>query len=316
MKKIVIDSHCDTVLKIYEGSNINSLNNQFRLDNALEYYKYIQFFAMYIEPEYIDKSPFDLCVNLINTLNSEIEKNTNKIMIVEDKKSLKKYIDEDNKMLGAVISVEDGIALEGKIENLYRLYEKKVRLLGLTWNNRNEIASGANCTDREDIGLTDFGREVIDQMNNLGMIADVSHLSEKSFWDTIKITKKPLIASHSCSKSVCNHKRNLNDEQIKAISENGGVVGINLYKEFIGNNDEANIDLVIKHMQHIINIGGTDCVGIGSDFDGIKTPVIGLENNSKFENLFYYLKKYDFSEETIDKIMWKNYMEFLDNNLK
>lgn len=316
---MIIDSHCDTALKLLKGSNINDTNNQITLNNALLYDKYIQFFAMYIEPDYIESGPYDLAVNLINAVKKQVYENSDYMQIITNRFELEKYIKRKDKSLGIILTIEDASCLEESIENLYKLYYEGIRVIGLTWNGKNEVAAGVNYANTSEDGLTKFGQEIVKKMNELGIIIDVSHLSEKSFYDVLNITTKPVIASHSCSKFLCNHKRNLTDEQIKLISEKGGIIGINFYKEFLNlDKDKANIECVVNHIKHICDIGGSDCVAIGSDYDGIskQSTAKGLEDNSKLFDLVSYLKKENFSEDVIDKIMWKNQLEFLKRELK
>lgn len=318
MKKIIIDSHCDTALKLLNGSKIDSRYNQFNLKNALEYDKYIQFFAMYIEPEYVKCGEYDLCIRLIDSVKDEVQKNEGEIEIITNKTELETYLDDNNRKLGIILTVEDAVCLEGNIENLQKLYDNGIRVIGLTWNGKNQVASGAGCLDNDD-GLSKFGEEVIKTMNKLGIIIDVSHLSEKSFYDVMNITEKPVIASHSCAKSICDHRRNLSDDQIKLIAKNSGIIGVNFYREFL-NKDGNKSDLVclVKHIRHIYNIGGKECIGLGSDYDGMSNDkvVIGLEDNSKLVNLLDLLKRENFSDDEIDRIMWRNQFEFLRRELK
>jgi membrane dipeptidase len=319
LKNIIIDSHCDTALKLLSGSDINSNSNQFTLNNALIYDKYIQFFAMYMEPKCAERGEFDLCNRLITSVKSEVEKSSKYMRIISNKNQLERYFNEDNRGLGVILTVEDASCLEGKIDNLLNLFDSGISVIGLTWNGKNQVASGAGCSADEDTGLSKFGEEVIRRMNELGIIIDVSHLSEKSFYDVMKITSKPVMASHSCAKSICDHRRNLSDEQIKLISQNGGVIGVNFYKEFLNQDmSKSDIECLVKHIRHILNIGGPTCVCLGSDYDGMNRDrtVIGLEDNSKLIKLSNYLKNDNFTDEQIDRIMWKNQFEFLKRELK
>jgi membrane dipeptidase len=317
LKNIIIDSHCDTSLKLLKGNGINDISNQFTLNNALNYYKYIQFFAMYIEPEYVNGSELKLCTDLIDLVKKEVQKNSDLIKIITNRVELEKYITDERKKLGIVLTVEDGVCLEGNIDNLVKLYNEGIRVLGLTWNYKNQVGSG--CLESEDKGLTNFGKEVVKKMNELGIIIDVSHLSEKSFYDVIKISHRAVIASHSCSKAICDNKRNLSDEQIKIISENGGMIGVNFYKKFLSKDvSKADTICLAQHIKHICDIGGKECVGLGSDYDGMKKEdtVIGLEDNSKLINLIQILKMEKFSDEDIERIMWKNQFEFMRREFK
>ena len=322
MKKYIVDSHCDSALKFYQGEGINSKNNQFILAEALKYDKYIQVFASYMEPKYIKVNAYDLATNLINSVKQKINIYSDKMFLILTKYDLEQYLRLETKKVGCILSVEDGIALCGKLENLNLLYDQGVRILGLTWNIQNEIASGANIdkvndkSKKVEDGLTDFGEMVVEKMNKINMIIDVSHLSQKSFYDVINKTKKPVIASHSNAKTVCNNVRNLNDDQIKKIANIGGMIGINFYSNFVAENPmNANISMLAKHIQHIENIAGINCIGIGSDFDGMNAPVIELENNSKLDLLINELSNLNYSDDKIEKIIGMNYIKFLRNNL-
>lgn len=311
----VIDSHCDTILKMYKGNSINDKKNHITLDNCLKYDKYIQCFAMYMEPKYISTTAFEFCFELIKLLDLEIANNI-AMYKIKSRSDLENYNSFEKRCLGVIITIEDGVCLDSKIENIFKLYELGVRMLGLTWNGLNSIAAGVDFSNTKDDGLSKFGYEVIKVMNEINMIIDVSHLSEKSFYNVIDASKKPVMASHSSSYNICNHKRNLKDEQIKQISKNGGIIGLNIYPYFLENNkSKASIESAINHIKYIINVGGKDCIGIGSDFDGIEETPIGLENNSKLFNLVVELEKSGFNTSLIEKIMWQNHYDFFKNNL-
>lgn len=325
MRKIIVDSHCDSALKYFKAEGINSQSNQFKVNSALKYDKYIQVFAAYIEPNYITSGPFDLSLKLINSVKQKMNIYNDRMFGVVNKYELEKYLRLEEKKLGVMFSIEDAICLEGKIENLEKLYNEGVRIIGLTWNISNDVAGGANFDGEESSkeakkysdGLSDFGKRVIERMNELGIIVDVSHLSQKSFYDVVQQTYKPVIASHSNSMSVCNNKRNLTDEQIGIISKMGGMIGLNFYRPFVSENEaQANVEKLVQHIKHIEKIGGIDCIGIGADFDGMSRAVIGLEDNSKFDNLINELKKNKYSDDKIEKILGLNYIEFFRRNLK
>lgn len=312
----IIDSHCDTILKMYKGNSINDKVNHITLDNCLKYDKYIQCFAMYMEPKHIKTTAFEFCLELIKLLDLQIANNITTMYKIKSKSDLENYNSFEKKCLGVIITVEDGICLDNKIENIFKLYELGVRMLGLTWNGLNSIAAGVDFSNTKDDGLSKFGYEVIKVMNEINMIIDVSHLSEKSFYDVIGASKKPVMASHSSSYNICNHKRNLKDDQIKQISKNGGIIGLNIYPYFLENNkSKASIESAINHIKYIINVGGKDCIGIGSDFDGIEETPIGLENNLKLFDLVVELEKSGLNTNLIEKIMWQNHYNFFKNNL-
>ncbi len=178
----------------------------------------------------------------------------------------------------------------------------------LTWNQRNAIADGIDYPDSKR-GLTSFGKKVVNEMNHLGMIIDVSHLSEYSFWGVIRATCQPVIASHSNCYQLCPHPRNLKDNQIKAIAENGGLICVNYVPDFlIKEKGKATIDDVIAHIDYLVNLVGVEFVGLGSDFDGCRILPEGLEGVDKVFRIGEKLAQNGYSQNDINKIMGKNFL--------
>jgi membrane dipeptidase len=209
----------------------------------------------------------------------------------------------------ALLAIEGGEPLNS-IEDLYAFYRLGVRMLSFTWNYQNHLATG--CMEDYLGGFTQKGKEIAKEAQNLGFIFDVSHLSEGSFWDLCKGTNSPLIASHSNVYTLCNHKRNLKDEQIKAIAEKKGVVGINFCSEFL---EEANIQAVVRHISYIAGKFGVDYVGIGSDFLGFSKLTKGLENISKWLSLDEALQKEGFNKTEREKVLGGNFQRVFDKAL-
>lgn len=184
----------------------------------------------------------------------------------------------------------------------------------LTWNNRNEIADGVDCTLTNG-GLTPFGVEVIREMNDLGMIIDLSHISERGFWDSINLSKSPIIVSHSNAKKICNHKRNLSDEQIEAVGRNRGVIGINFNPEFLNNQGTATIKDIIKHIEYISSLAGASTVGFGSDFDGIANTPVDIKGVEDITKIIDELLRLNYAEEDVKKIAGKNFLRIVEEVL-
>ena len=208
-----------------------------------------------------------------------------------------------------MLSIEGGEALAGELYVLRMLYKLGVRSICLTWNNRNEIADGLYEKDTRG-GLTTFGKEVVREMNRLGMIVDVSHLSNQGFWDVIETTKKPIIASHSNAKKICPHIRNLDNEQIIALHRNGGVMGINLCDEFISD-DNPDVLNIIRHIEHIASLVGVDHVGIGADFDGVERLPNGINGVQDITKILEELRKLNYKQEDIAKIAGGNFLRII-----
>ena len=187
-------------------------------------------------------------------------------------------------------------------------------MITLTWNYRNYIADGLDEIEANG-GVTKFGKKFIEEMDDLGIVIDLAHLVPASFWDVIEYSNNPVVSSHSNVKNLCNHKRNLDDEQIKAIAQTGGLIGINFCPEFIKNNDEVKIDDLIEHINYIKNLVGIEYIGLGTDYDGITETPKKLENISKLPNLIKELKKDNFTSNEIEKIINKNWLRVFKNVL-
>ncbi|CUT00027.1 membrane dipeptidase [Candidatus Kryptobacter tengchongensis] len=235
---IVADTHNDVLLRAMNGEDITveTRNGHSDLVRLKKGGVDVQVFAVWVDPVAFEKNAFKRANDMIDTLYSIVKRNSDKIAIVVNSAELEKALSQGK--ICAVIGVEGGHAIENSIEKLEQLYNRGVRYLGLTWNNSTDWASSGydettNPSKLKIIGLSEFGKKVIEKMNELGMIVDVSHLGEQAFWEVIKTTKKPVIASHSSVYNLCPHYRNLKDEQIKAIAQTGGVVFVNFYAEYI-----------------------------------------------------------------------------------
>ena len=209
-----------------------------------------------------------------------------------------------------VISIEGGEALEGKLERLYEFYRSAgIRMIALTWNYENEIGHPAKNGPQP--GLKPFGLRLLQEMDKLGIYADVSHLNEAGFWDIYDNMTLPPIASHSNNRELCDVPRNLRKEQIKAIIEKGGYIGINFYTAFLTKDETATIDDVLRHIDSIMEMGGEDVLGFGSDFDGIERWPEGLYDSSCFPKLIEALSKHGYSDAIIEKIAGLNLWNLL-----
>lgn len=235
---IVADTHNDVLLRAMDGEDITVETDKGHTDlvrlkkGGVD----VQVFAVWVDPVAFAKNSFERANQMIDTLYSIVRRNPDKIAIVTNSSEIEKTLNEGK--ICAVIGVEGGHAIENSIEKLEQLYKRGVRYLGLTWNNSTDWASSAfdetnNPEELKVKGLSEFGKKVIQKMDELGMLIDVSHLGEQAFWDVIKTTTKPVIASHSSVYSLCPHYRNLKDEQIKAIAKTGGVIFVNFFPEYI-----------------------------------------------------------------------------------
>ncbi len=301
----IIDTHCDTAEILLDfGKNLSDKSNMVNTAAMKEYSSYVQFFAAYVKKDF--PNSMLRAVEILDKAKEEIIANDiNLILSYED---LENTINTNR--LGGVLAIEDARALCGSLSSVRFFYDYGVRAMTLAWNDDNEVTAGVANEDRT-AGLTDFGREVVREMNRLGMIVDVSHITEKGFWDVMEVSKKPVMASHSSCYSVCSHRRNLKNEQIKALIKNGGIMGINIYPLFLENEPEkADISSVIRHIDHALSLGAEDNICLGSDFDGIDTTPADITDASCYIKIIDAMKEAGYSDELIDKITHKNFMEF------
>ena len=305
----VFDGHCDTILSIInKGRSLSEKTNTYHLDipRMKEGGVNIQFFAAFIEELYKPNTSLKRTLQLIDCIYQQVEKNKEDISIAVNYEQIKNTISSGK--IAAILSIEGGEALEGDLGVLRMLYRLGVRLLTLTWNQRNQIADGMG-ESRTSSGLTEFGLKVIDEMNKLGMLIDVSHLSEASFWDVIKRSKSPIVASHSNCYALCPHLRNLKDEQIRALAEKGGIIGVTFVSDFLTDkNRESTINDVIKHIDYLVQKVGSDYVGLGSDFDGTRILPIGLEGVDKIPSITEGLLNKGYKTKDIKKILGENWL--------
>jgi membrane dipeptidase len=318
---IVVDTHCDTLLRVVGRSpgygrkpevyHLGDKHDQGHIDlprlraGGVD----VQFFAAYIEPIYKPDRSLRRTLQIFDAFYTELELNADQMMLVQKAEDIKTA--QAAGKIAAVLAIEGGEALEGDLGVLRMLHRLGVRSIGLTWNERNNIADGVgDC--RSGGGLSEFGAQVIAEMNRLGILVDVSHLSDPGFWDVIEISKFPIIASHSNSRAVCKHRRNLTDDQIKALAKNGGVMGMNFSASFVRSDGQAKLSDLLDHIDHIVQLVGPWHVGLGSDFDGISASPEELTDASQMPLITAGLVKRGYSNADIRLILGGNYLRVFE----
>lgn len=322
-----IDMHCDTLMEIYNHRKRNEecgiLANDLHIDLAkMKRGDYaLQNFAVFAHKEDLaGVMPLpEYAFRLIDIFYTEMRKYPDQIGIVKNYQDIVANMEKGK--LSALLTMEEGAICEGKLEYLRIFYELGVRMFTLTWNFANELAypnkmavkgqqEGLFFPETER-GLTEKGFEFVEEMERLGIILDVAHLGDKGIFDVLEHAKRPFVASHSNARAICGHTRNLTDEMIRGLAEKGGVMGMNYCPSFLrdpekwGSPKEVSIDDIIRHIRHIVNVGGIDCVGLGSDFDGTYVS-FEMENCGDLLMLEDRLRKEHFTEEEIEKIFYKN----------
>ncbi|MCL2703840.1 MAG: dipeptidase [Defluviitaleaceae bacterium] len=312
----LLDAHVDSVTRILRLRDepqweLDGDIGQINLKKLEAFNAPVIFFAIFLDREEMT-GLFSNFLKFYGFLEDQVRKNADKAAMALSYADIQRNM-RDGK-LSAVPVIEDGSILEGKMENLYKAAEMGIRYITLTWNYANEIGEPSKIDGK---GLTAFGRDAVREMRNLGILTDVSHLSEPGFWDVYNLTDGPFIASHSNCKALCSHHRNLTDGQLKAIGEKGGCVGLNVNPPFLVNKPEngsdliAGIDDVCRHADHMLKLAGENNVGLGTDFDGISRVPEGLEDASKLTSLHgMFIKRY--GSELTRKIFFGNFMRVLE----
>ena len=226
-----------------------------------------------------------------------------------------RQVDDPREALAAeeiccLLSVEGGEVFQDGLHTVEAFRRKGVRMAAILWNNENAI--GYSAKSGETRGLKPYGLAVVREMQRLGMAVDVSHLNEAGFWDILRRTDVPPMASHSCCRSLCSHCRNLTDEQLRALIAGGGYVGVNFYPWFLSEDGRADADRVAEHIDHICQLGGTGIVGFGSDFDGIEVTPADLRHPGELPRLLEALRRRGYDEDALAGIAGENLLRYFD----
>ena len=268
-----IDMHCDTLSELLSAETLEE--NSLCVDRKrMEQTKMLaEFFACFVcVPDGKWEEAYQKVIEMIARMERETKENK-KLKLIKTAKELE-YAEREELNL-ALLTVEEGGVLNGNRNRLEELYQRGVRLITLTWNYENCIGS-PNSANRKVMrkGLKPFGIETVRRMNELGMIVDVSHLSDGGFYDCVKYSEFPIVASHSNARSLCLHPRNLTDEMLRLLGNKGGVAGVNFYSAFLRKEGRAEISDIVKHILYMIDKAGEDAVALGTDFDGFSKEAL------------------------------------------
>ena len=311
-----IDLHNDVLEKMLDDTSYHLMPrhnyNHTDIPRLVEGGVDIQFFAVWISPSYGDYivNPYQGALEAIRIFNREMTLYPDYIQQV---RTLNEAIAiNDDEKIAAVMAVEGGHVIENDIDKLISLYDDGMRYMTITWNNSTDWAVSAKDEYNENRigGLSEFGRRVIQVMDSLGIIIDVSHTGIQTIEDIFEITTNPIIATHSGVRAIRDHYRNLYDNQIQAIAESDGVIGIVFYPPFLADyGTTVTVDHIIQHIDHIVSLVGIDYVALGADYDGIGTnTVFGLQDVSQFPDVTMALLEHGYSQMDVEKILGKNFM--------
>lgn len=301
------DLHCDTILNCaHKDIPLRDNEMHVSLKKAEPIETYVQCYAVFLPDSIRGEAAFDFFCRAADRLALETERNADLLAPCREAGDLQK-IEKAGKH-GAVLTVESAAALGGKLENIEEFKRRGVRMCTLTWSGENELGRGVRAEGKT--GLTPFGREVVRGFEEAGVIVDISHASPELFWDVAEMARKPIVASHSNSKVVCDHARNLTDEQFLAIKKTGGLVGLNFYTEFLHNEPEkASMEDLLRHAEHFLSLGGEKVLAMGSDFDGSDMPEDMKDGLAAVPRLYeLFLRHY--SQELTHQIFYGNAARF------
>lgn len=303
----VFDLHCDTALALL-GDDLRRCGSLRRNDLHIDLERagklpgYAQCFACYATtPDMIDKdvSPVQIFERELATFHREMERNFDVIRQAYSAKEIEQNF--KNGVMSGVLTIEGPAGFDFDPALLEDLYKIGFRITTLGWNEKNPLV-GSHLTGG---GLTELGREYVREAQRLGMLVDVSHISDEGFWDIMEITTAPVIASHSNSRAIFNISRNITDDMFLAICETGGVVGINQYASFVG--ADPGLDTVCEHILHFLELSsGGKNIALGGDLDGCDDLVRGFEGVQDYPKLAQCLLTHGLSEETVYDIFWNN----------
>ncbi|WP_453996802.1 dipeptidase [Bacillus nitroreducens] len=303
----IFDAHSDVLYKMWMDPTIdfrNSSKLHITYDQLKATGSKVQCFAIYIPEGVKPESRFEVALEMVEIFYQKVIAPFPLLKIVRTREDILSLKEGE---IGAFLTLEGCDAIDQSIVKLQSLIRLGVSSVGLTWNYANFVADGVG--EPRGGGLSSFGVEVVKELNNASIWTDVSHLSVKGFWDVMEVADYP-IASHSNVIEICNHRRNLNKEQIEALIKKNGMIGITFVPQFLQNQGDASIEDVVKHLDYICSLGGENNVGFGSDFDGITDTTMGLENYKGYEALINKLLKH-YSEKQVKKFLYDNFIENL-----
>ena len=280
---------------------------------------YAQVFAIFTRPvenwaelDFSKDWPSDVLLRIGNELLSlllfEFEKNSDILTLCKSSSDVRETA--HNGKIAALIAIEGAELIGCDIGELERAYDKGVRLINLCWNYDNVLCGAANGPTKS--GLTKRGAEYVKKMQELGVAVDLSHSSERTFWDVAEITNRPIIAGHSNSKAVCNSPRNLTDDQFKEIVRLHGVAGLNLCQDFLNEIGKADIDDIIRHAEHFLELGGEKTICLGGDLDGVDIPPKGITGIESYGEIYDAMLRRNYPEELVRDIFYNNLFNVLE----
>ena len=301
----VVDLHCDSLYEsVTRNIPLDDGSLEVVLDRAPESRK-LQCYAAWIPDGYSPIEAEKLFFTAAKRLDDECQRLS--IELLKPGNGCKKAFSDN--IYSAYLTVENGLALGNKLDNVQLFADMGVRMMTLTWNAENAIGGGADTHK----GLTVFGKQVVREMERTGIIVDISHASEELFYDVAENSSKPFVASHSNAYAVTSHRRNLKDEQIREIIRRRGLIGLNFHNAFLNDSPEkAGAYDILLHAEHFLSLGCEDCLCFGSDFDGGVLPY-DIKDSRDYDKIYELFLQHHYKQELVDKIFFENALNFFEN---
>lgn len=342
---IVVDGHVDVLLRLVDRSSTRSLDEegprgQVNFANWRAGGVNAVFFAVWIDPRrYPKERAVERAHQLIDCLEEQVRRYPDTLVICDTAEEVRRATAAGK--IAALLGIEGGVAINDDLSLIETYRRRGVRYMTLTWRGNLKWAGSsqplrapwdrtrgreARAEEEDQLssgGLTEFGRQVVREMNRVGMVVDLSHVSDQTFFDALEVTSKPVMVSHSNARALANHPRNVSDDMLRALAKNGGVIGINFWWALLepegrGSRDEGSttvtVETVLDQIDHIVKVAGIDTVGLGSDFEGMSDLPVGLKTAAQVPALFEGLRRRGYSEADIRKIAGENFLRVLKAN--
>ena len=321
----VLDTHCDTPTLLIKGMDLGkgAPGGQVDLAKLKAGGVDASFFALYTSAELSPEASTTRALEMLASIYDAVGQYPDQVAIATSPSEA--LANKEKGLFSILIGIENGSPIQKSLSLLRLFYHFGARYMTLTHNGDNEIADAAMEGKRWG-GLSPFGREVVSEMNRLGMIIDMAHVSDLTFNDVLACSKSPIVSTHSCCRALANHPRNMTDDMIRRMADKGGVIQINFYPVFLSDSyakayaesgekatPKPTAEDVVRHIDHAVNVAGIEHVGIGTDFDGIEVTPEGLEDISKLPIVFDLLKRKGYSEDQIEKIAGQNFLRVFND---
>lgn len=301
----IIDFHCDTLTMLkYTRDSFEKNNHMVDLERLEKGQVRVQCCAAFVPTGKFpagerDARSMEEFLEIQKIWEQVLEQYPDRLLPVRTVEEMERCFREEK--TGLLLTIEDGGVCGQELSNVRKVFDLGVRLITLTWNYENGFAY----PNGSEGGLKPLGIEAVEEMNRLGILVDVSHLSDDGFWDVQKYSRRPFLASHSNARAVTGHQRNLTDEMVRAVAQSGGIIGLNFAPAFLGEDERSRVSDMVRHVLHIRALGGAEVLALGSDFDGIR-GTLEIDGPDKFVLLWDALKKAGLSETELDKMWYGN----------